>query len=229
MINLQKYTLISFDMFQTLVDLTSQKTNILKRFFNDAYNVDIANQFWSDADEFVYHYFHRIATSDQQFRTVTDIFTEGYEYLFKKYHIDIEPRKAAEFLAKSHNDSALYPDSLEVINKLKKKKNKNVCIISDTDTIMISSLLKKFDINKVYLSEDYKKYKFDKSGILFTTAAKEYNIHPNEMLHIGDGINDVLGANHIGADSVWINRNNRVWKEKEKPTYEIRSLRELIE
>jgi len=214
-------------MFQTLVDLTSQKTNILKKFFNDAYNVEIANQFWSDADEFVYHYFHRIATNDQPFRTVTDIFTEGYVFLFKKYHIDIEPRKAADFLARSHNNSTLYPDSLEIINEI--KKTKNVCIISDTDTIMINSLLKTFGINNVYLSEDYKKYKFDKSGTLFKTAVKDFNIHPKEMLHIGDGINDVLGANHIGADSVWINRNNKIWKEEEKPTYEIRSLRELIE
>jgi len=227
MINLQQYKLISFDMFQTLVDLTSQKTNILKKFFNAAYDVEIANQFWSDADEFVYHYFHRIATNDQTFRTVTDIFTEGYEILFKKYHIEIEPRKAAEFLAISHNDSALYPDSLEIINEL--KKTKNVCIISDTDTIMINSLLKKFGISNVYLSENYQKYKFDKSGTLFKTAVKDYNIHPKEMLHIGDGINDVLGANHIGADSVWINRNNKTWKEQEKPTYEIRSLKELIE
>ena len=227
MISLQRYKLISFDMFQTLVDLTSQKTNILKKFFNDAYNVEIANQFWSDADEFVYHYFHRIATNDQPFRTVTDIFTEGYVFLFKKYHIDIEPRKAADFLARSHNNSTLYPDSLEIINEI--KKTKNVCIISDTDTIMINSLLKTFGINNVYLSEDYKKYKFDKSGTLFKTAVKDFNIHPKEMLHIGDGINDVLGANHIGADSVWINRNNKIWKEEEKPTYEIRSLRELIE
>jgi len=94
---------------------------------------------------------------------------------------------------------------------------------------MINSLLKTFGINNVYLSEDYKKYKFDKSGTLFKTAVKDFNIHPKEMLHIGDGINDVLGANHIGADSVWINRNNKIWKEEEKPTYEIRSLRELIE
>lgn len=227
MIDLQQYKLISFDMFQTLADLTSQKNRILKSFFTDSYNIEIANQFWSDADEFVYHYFHRIATNDQPFRTVIDIFTECYEYLFKKYNINIRPRKAAEFLAISHNDSTLYPDSLEIISKL--RKIKNLCIISDTDTVMINALLKKFGIDKVYLSEDYKKYKFDKSGILFRTAVNEYNIQPNEMLHIGDGINDVLGANHIGADSVWINRNNKIWTEKEKPTYEIRSLREIIE
>ena len=227
MINLQQYKLISFDMFQTLVDLTSQKNKILRRFFNDSYNTAVANQFWSDADEFVYRYFHRIATNEQQFRTVTDIFTEGYEYLFKKYNISIDPRESAAFLAESHNGSALYPESLEVINEL--KKNKNVCIISDTDTIMINSLITTFGINKVYISQDYQAYKFDKSGILFKTALKEFNINPEEMLHIGDGINDVLGANRVGADSVWINRNNKIWKEEEKPTYEIRSLKEIIE
>ena len=214
-------------MFQTLVDLTSQKNNILRRFFNESYNTATANQFWSDADEFVYHYFHRMATNEQQFRTVTDIFTEGYEYLFNKYNINMEPREAAEFLAKSHNGSELYPESLEVLNELKKKKN--VCIISDTDTIMINSLITTFGIKKVYLSQDYQVYKFDRSGILFKTALKDFHINPEEMLHIGDGVNDVLGANLVGAHSVWINRNNKLWKEEEKPTYEIGSLKELIE
>jgi FMN phosphatase YigB (HAD superfamily) len=214
-------------MFQTIVDLNSQKKVILKKLFGNSYNSEIANQFWSDADEYVFQYFHRIANNDQPYKTVIDIFKQCYEQLFPKYNINLSPKKGAEILAESHNDSELFPESLYVINQI--KKIKNVCIISDTDTLMIKALLTKFGISKVYLSESYKAYKFDKSGILFKEAIKDFNIYPKEMLHIGDGSNDVLGANLIGSDSVWINRNNRVWTEEKRPTYEINSLSELIE
>jgi FMN phosphatase YigB (HAD superfamily) len=33
-------------------------------------------------------------------------------------------------------------------------------------------------------------------------AVKDFNIAPGEMLHVGDGENDVLGAAAIGADTV---------------------------
>jgi hypothetical protein len=47
------YKLISFDMFQTLVDLSSQKENILKAVFREQYEPDIADKFWADADRYV--------------------------------------------------------------------------------------------------------------------------------------------------------------------------------
>ena len=227
MINLKQYKLISFDMFQTLVDLNSQKSIVLHKIFGNAFNIEIANQFWSEADDFVYRYFHRIAENDLQYKTVTEIFTDCYKTIFDKYNIKMEPEKAAEFLAKSHNNAEPYPEALEVIEKI--KKYNKVCIISDTDNSMIESLLVKFGINYVYSSQSLHAYKFDKSGILFKKAIKDFSINPGEMLHIGDGTNDVLGASLIGADSVWINRNKRIWTAEKKPTYEIKSLRELIE
>ena len=56
---MSEYKLVSFDMFQTLVDVATQKHEIMKVIFGESYSIEAANQLWEDANKYVYAYFHR--------------------------------------------------------------------------------------------------------------------------------------------------------------------------
>jgi putative hydrolase of the HAD superfamily len=94
---------------------------------------------------------------------------------------------------------------------------------------MIEEIVGKVEFDRIYISEKYKAYKFDRSGTLFKAALNDFKIEPQEMLHIGDGYSDTIGAKQVGADSAWINRWGVEWKHEIRPDYVVPSLLDLLE
>jgi putative hydrolase of the HAD superfamily len=63
---------------------------------------------------------------------------------------------------------------------------------------------------------------------IFRHALALLGIGPVDAVMVGDKLTtDILGANTVGIDSVWINRHGLVRSGEIEPAYEIRSLREL--
>jgi len=64
---------------------------------------------------------------------------------------------------------------------------------------------------------------------IFDAALGRLGVRPDEALFVGDRADmDVLGAQQIGMDAVWINRDGDPLPAGVKaPTYEIRDLGEL--
>jgi putative hydrolase of the HAD superfamily len=224
---LNKYKLISFDMFQTLVDVNTQKDAVMKTVLGDDYSVEKGELLWNDANRFVFSYFQRPNNSREGFVEVLRVFEQCYAELSPKYNVKIDPRAAARILARAHGKSLFYPDSLPFLEKVQPEHQ--TCLISDADFIMIEEILNKVKFDQIYISERYRAYKFDHSGALFRAALANFKIKPHEMLHIGDGYSDVVGAKQIGADTAWINRWGVKWKQKVKPDYIVTSLLELLE
>lgn len=221
-----RYRLISFDVFQTLVDLNTCKEYLLGQLFGQGYDRNVSDRFWRDANRYVFSCFHRMATDQEPFVKTADIFEACYATLFPVYGINKTPREGACILVAAHNHAAFYEESLDVLHTI--SLTHQVCIISDTDNDMIKNLADRTGIRAVYTSETYKSYKSAADGKLFRTVQHDYHILPEEMLHIGDGLNDVTGAKRTGADAVWVNRNRQAWTDAVKPDYEIHSLRELL-
>ncbi|MCK3658742.1 HAD family hydrolase [Pasteurellaceae bacterium Pebbles2] len=68
---------------------------------------------------------------------------------------------------------------------------------------------------------------------LFHQVARQYNIVPNEILHVGDNlITDVQGAIQAGCQAAWINLSQQNFAEFDDarcvPTLEINDLEELL-
>jgi len=59
----------------------------------------------------------------------------------------------------------------------------------------------------------------------FRIACERAGCTPGELVHVGDSLEeDVVGANGVGATSVWLNREGRDNDSEIVPDYEIRSL-----
>lgn len=223
--NVEKYKLISFDMFQTLVDLNTQKDIVMRTVLGDHYSIDMGASLWNDANRFVFWHFQKTRNSAEEFVEVLKIFEQCYAELFPKYNVKMDPVIGARVLAEAHAKSLFYPDSLPFLEKVQQKYQ--TCLISDADLIMIEDLFTKVKFDRIYISEKYKVYKSDRSGALFKAAIDEFQIKPSEMLHIGDAYSDVLGAKQVGADAAWINRRGYEWQHEIRPDYIITSLLEL--
>ena len=68
------------------------------------------------------------------------------------------------------------------------------------------------------------------NGRIFTLACTKLNLHPREVLHVGDDpLLDVVGAHQAGLCTAWINRNDAVWTHSIKPDLIVRDLGELAD
>jgi len=64
---------------------------------------------------------------------------------------------------------------------------------------------------------------------IFSHALGLLGIEPKHAVMVGDKLTtDILGANTIGMDSVWINRHGAVRSDEIVPKYEIKHLQELL-
>ena len=222
---MKRYKLISFDMFQTLVDVDTQKDAVMHRLFGNEYSRTKADKLWKDFNNLIFSYFHKMSEGNEEFMTVTSVFEQVYTELFPKHGIKLKPKEGAYILALAHADSLLYDDSKAFVERVQNKYM--TCVISDTDSVMIDKILDQFHFDYVFMSEEYQSYKSDSSRKLFKVAFSKSGIQPHEMLHIGDGLSDIAGSKLAGADAAWINRNGKKWLHDIKPDYIVTSLLEL--
>ncbi len=112
----------------------------------------------------------------------------------------------SEFMFSHWIKPPIFDDSKEFF----KKCSLPIYIVSNIDSADIEKAVKyhKLTPTKIFTSEDAKSYKPRKE--LFELALKETGLSPNEVIHIGDSLSsDIKGANNLGINAIWINRNNR--------------------
>ena len=68
------------------------------------------------------------------------------------------------------------------------------------------------------------------NGRIFTLACTKLNLHPREVLHVGDDpALDVIGAHQAGLQTAWINRTDATWTHSIKPDLIVHNLAELAD
>lgn len=65
---------------------------------------------------------------------------------------------------------------------------------------------------------------------IFQHVLETANVKADEAIMVGDNLmTDILGSSRVQMRSAWINRENKPHMDEVKPTYEIHSLRELVQ
>lgn len=220
------YKLISLDIFQTLVDVSSINDKIWRIFLNDNYSSEIAKTGGDFVIERILDYFSREIIEKAEFETVKSVFSKCYSEIFRKLNIDFNHQEAAEILAHNHNFAIPYGDA-DIFMKYIEDKYTYI-ISSDADNDMISGIkyLKKCD--KIFTSEYLKCYKMSNDNRFFSSILKYYGFEPNKILHIGDSAADIINPKKLGIKTCWINRNNNTWKYEIEPDYIFRDLENVI-
>jgi FMN hydrolase / 5-amino-6-(5-phospho-D-ribitylamino)uracil phosphatase len=220
-----KYKVISFDMFQTLVDVNSRKHAVWKEILKEKYTFEAAEKLWNDTLDYHYDYTKDIKSGRKAFQPMRETFRKTYEKLFPENNIEMDSSSAVNILFREHGNSVIYQDARDFFDKINEEYR--IWISSDTDMIMIQPLLNLFKHERAFLSEEIGAYKDDGDGRFFRYVLECTGVSPCEILHIGDGTADILGANKSGITTCWINRDKQLWQGVVTPDYTIESLLEL--
>ncbi|GGH16358.1 HAD family hydrolase [Paenibacillus segetis] len=222
---MSRFEVISLDMFQTLVNVDSRKEQVWKRILQDTYTSELASEYGRTLLE---HYYS-VATEARRLREfvlTSDIYRGSFERIFAQHHISYDSSVAVEILFQEHRLSKLYEETEDVLKRLIKEFQ--VCIVSDTDIMMLPEFYKNYSI-PLFASEQYQSYKNDQDNRMFKEVIQHYDIEPSKIIHIGDTTSDVIGAKRAGMTTCWINRDQQQWNQDIQPDYIIESLDEIFD
>ncbi len=215
---------VSFDIFQTLVDVNNRIPQIWAGILGEDYTEEKAN-FGAKAILEAYPNAFTKTISSDTFNTLREIYMDCAESVIKKTGYDVAPEDIVESLLYQHSQAPLYDDVIRCMQSL--RKHYRIVLSSDADRVMIDELVKALKYDQSFISEDLNSYKGNPDGKFFTQVIEQLGVQPNEIIHIGDGIGDVLGAHRAGIVSCWLNRDSIEWNHIIQPDYTINSLFEL--
>ncbi|WP_152655325.1 HAD family hydrolase [Oceanobacillus sp. CFH 90083] len=144
-------------------------------------------------------------------------------------HPELAKKLAKAFRNYRIESPCLFEDTLSVLTEL--GKDYRLALVTNGSPSLqnlkleISSELPPY-FEKIFISGDVGIGK--PTPEIFNYVLQELDIQAEEAIMVGDNLNtDIIGANQIGIDSVWLNRFDAENKSDIQPDYEIQSLREL--
>lgn len=219
-----KYEIISFDMFQTLVDVNKRIPDIWKGILKEKYTKEKgiagANAVLENLSTAYKH-------SLRPFHDMKEMFTDCARNAIPQIGYPVAPEDIAYHLMYQHGYAPFFEDTLPVLKKL--RNDYRLILSSDSSHLMVDPLLQILKFEKAFISDDLECYKGDLNGRFFHIILSQLKMDASKILHIGDSSADFIGAHAAGIDCCFINRDHRTLHSSTKPDYEIYDLGELMD
>lgn len=230
--NTVKYKHLFFDLDRTLWDFDTNNqatfSEMHKKFQLEAMGIDDSAHFYTRYQKINFALWEQYKL--QQITKEMLNYSRFYDSL-KLYGID-NPNLACEmgayYITTSPQKTALYPGTIELLEILHSKYQMHIITNGFEEVQFIkmenSGLSKYFD--KIITSERAGSKKPDKG--IFEFALREAGAQIRESIIIGDDPEaDIQGARLVGMDQIWV-KHPPMKESKEKPTYEVGQLREIL-
>ncbi len=226
MVITMKIKVISFDIFQTLVDVNQRIPQIWKGILGEAYTKEEGQR---GANAVLDNYPHSLnkALQANRFYTMQEVYLDCALTVLDKIKLSVSPEVIVDNLLIQHAKAPLYSDVKKCMTELQKRYR--IILSSDSNHTMVDDLLKHLTYDKIFISDDLSSYKGSPDGGFFRQVIHRIGVGPDEILHVGDSRSDIIGAKSAGVISCWINREKSVWTHEIRPDYTIESLSELTE
>jgi FMN hydrolase / 5-amino-6-(5-phospho-D-ribitylamino)uracil phosphatase len=221
-----KFKIISFDIFQTLVDVNQRIPEIWQAILKGEYTEAKAFQ-GAKAILSSYPSVYEQATHSEKFLTMEQVYVECTERAALQTNFPVSPREVVHHLMVQHSRAPFYHEVPDCIRRLSKRYP--IILSSVSSHLMVDEIIRKIDCSKVFISDDLRSYKADNRGRFFQTVLSQIDASPREILHIGDSTADILGASRAGIRCCWINRDHRKWTGNVQPDYTIHDFNDLAE
>ncbi|MCH4888031.1 HAD family hydrolase [Acidaminobacter sp. JC074] len=222
---MKKYKVISFDMFQTLVDVSCQKNNIWESILKEKYTEELCESHAGFMSKYLVNQFHEVKSYDEKFQTLREIFSKCFHEMVEKEKLDFDYKEAVNVFLQAHNEAVWYKDSKAFLRDIHEVYK--TCLVTDADMEMLEKHVRAVQFDRVFISERIGSYKANDNGMMFKAVMDYFECGPDEILHIGDSSSDMMGASKLGIDTCWINRHDYVKRFDIEPTYSVKSLDEL--
>jgi 2-haloalkanoic acid dehalogenase type II len=168
------------------------------------------------------------AAYGKTFRTQRQIEIDSLTLLLEHYQARLDRQALTNRIFAYWETPDVFPDGHEFAEYIR-QKSLPVCIASNIDTGDLESALRHagWQFPNRVTSEDCRSYK--PRPEMFERALTMIDCQPDEVLHVGDSwTNDVRGAQALGIDVAWVNRDRRpIPDQSAQPTFVVADLREL--
>lgn len=226
-----KYKYLFFDLDRTLWDFEKNTIETLQEIYTD-YSLklyfDSFHEFHStyrQINEQLWEKYRNKEISKDELRDERFYLTlkeKGYQDKSLSQKIGID------YINKTPNKTALFPNTHEVLTELSKKYTMYVLTngFKEVQIKKVNNCNLTPYFKEIFTSEDAGVQK--PNAQFFRFVLDTINAQVNEAIMIGDDLKvDILGAQNVNMDTIFFNTNNQ--NHNEKPTYEIFSLKELLE
>ena len=199
------YRVISFDLFMTLADLDARVPVLWERVLERPLTPEEVARHAAGLRSQYMPYYH--ALYKPPFVSMGAVFRRGFDEYFRAAGIVADPNRAAEIFLEEHNACPIYKDACALLKWLEGRYR--VVIATDADVSMVKDLLPKIPHEMAFVSEELGVYKANREGAFFHRVLEGTGVRPAEILHVGDGISDIIGAKLCGIDVYHVDREGR--------------------
>ena len=220
------YKVISFDLFMTLADLDARVPVLWERIFARSLAPEEVARHAAGLRSHYMPYYH--ALYKPPFVSMGAVFRRGFDEYFAATGIDADPVRAADIFLEEHNYCPIYEDARALLARLGERYR--VVISTDADMSMVKGLLPRIPHEMAFISEELGVYKANREGAFFRTVLEKTHVRPAEILHVGDGRSDTIGAKLCGIDVYHVDREGSGFRTDiaEVPNYAGESLEGLF-
>jgi putative hydrolase of the HAD superfamily len=132
-------------------------------------------------------------------------------------------QEAFDVFIKARHDIELLPDAWEVLERLSQRFKLAALTNGNAD-------VRKLEVGRFFsISATAEQLNASKPAPdHFEYAMREAGVKPDEVVHIGDHAeHDILGAQKLGIDTIWVNLKDEEWAHAHQPTLSITALADL--
>lgn len=221
-----KYKVISFDMFQTLVDITKRKGIIWRSILGSNYSEENALEGMKEIRS-SFDSIYKKVICEESFINLEEMYKKAAKDMLKKVHFNVPYEKISYTIMKEHANAPFYENTLEILEQL--SKNYKIIICSDASHLMIDKIISNIKFADVFISDDLLHYKGEPKSKFFKEVIKRLHVEPSRILHIGDSSTDIIGTQNVGIDNCLIKREGSLYDNKSKADKEISCIREVLQ
>ena len=154
------------------------------------------------------------------------IFKMDLNELYVRYHMSRNPNEDVQIMLETLGKRRLFPETEEVIEKLKHDFTVAIASTTDTDPLLQDLLRNQLTIPYIFTSESLQVYKPHAS--FYQAILSKLQITAEEAIFVGDSlIDDIWGPQQLGMLTCWLNRKNNP-RQEIVPSFEISNLNELL-
>lgn len=198
MIDFNKYTVLTFDCYGTLIDWESGILTVLKPVLlnrninlNDNQILELYAEFESE-------------TEKGEFVEYKEVLRKVMWKLSNKFGFPLSSFEE-NILVNSLKDWKPFPDTVEALQNLKEKFNLAIISNIDNDLFAFSAQHLNVKFDYVITAEQVKSYKPSLKNFKF--AIDKIGITPEKILHVAQSIyHDIIPAKTLGLSTIWVNR-----------------------
>jgi len=216
--------LVSVDLFNTLVDLSTERHTLWHAFLGESSTPARVEQAWTLTTQMLFTALDQL-NATATYQPLHTVFQACYTEVFARLQVTFDPEEAARVAARYHAQRPWFPEAVPWLEDIRRRYR--LCVASDADEAMVGEHVRRYPFDRCFTSESLRVYKGDAQNRFFAAIVRHYALAPGQILHVGDTPAEIVAAQRVGLQTCWVNRSGRSWPYERPPTYEVSSLAAL--